>query len=181
MSKSRLEDLYKEEISQQLFKELGLKNVMQTPAISKVVLNVGIKTSNSDSKAVQAVIDVMTRVAGQQPVKTLAKKSIAGFKLREGMPIGAKVTLRGRGMYEFLDKLINVALPKVRDFQGVSRKFDRRGNYNLGVKEWMIFPEVSHEMADKVGGLNVTIQTTATTDEQAYELLKKFGMPFRKA
>lgn len=161
-------------------KDLGLKNIMEVPRISKIVLNVGAKAAVSDSKIIQSIIDVMGRVAGQMPVRTIAKNSIAGFKLREGMPIGAKVTLRGRLMYEFLDKLINLALPKVRDFQGVPSKFDGRGNYNLGIKEWIIFPEVDYETGSKLGGLNVTITTTAAQDAHGVALLKKFGMPFVK-
>ncbi len=153
---------------------------MMTPKVSKIVLNVGVKGAVSDSKALQSIVLLLTRVAGQAPLRTSAKKSIAGFKLREGMPIGAKVTLRGRKMYEFLDKFINVSLPKVRDFQGVPSKLDGRGNYNLGLKEWTIFPEVEYEMDDKQHGLNITIQTTAENDAHGYELLKSFGMPFRK-
>ena len=137
MEKARLGELYNTTIKPQLQKQLGIKNVMEVPKITKVVLNVGVKDAISDSKAIQGVLDILTKVSGQVPVKTLAKKSIAGFKLREGMPIGAKVTLRGQRMYEFLDRLINLALPKVRDFQGVPVKFDGRGNYNLGVKEWI--------------------------------------------
>jgi len=163
-----------------LFKNLGLENVMETPKVAKIVLNSGVKGAVSDSKALQNVMNLMTRVAGQAPVRTLSRKSIAGFKLREGMPIGVQVTLRGRLMYEFLDKLINISLPKVRDFQGVPTKLDGRGNYNLGLKEWSIFPEVEYEMDDKQHGLNITIQTTAKNDAHGYELLKSFGMPFRK-
>ncbi len=181
MAKARLQEQYKKEINPALFKSLGLKNVMEVPKINMIVLNTGVKGAVSDSKALQHVFNLMTQVAGQAPVRTFAKKSIATFKLREDMPIGVKVTLRGQRMYEFLDKLINIALPKVRDFQGVSVKFDGRGNYNLGLKDWVLFPELDYEVADKNHGLNITIQTTATNDAHAFELLKSFGMPFRKA
>jgi len=151
------------------------------PTVSKVVINVGVKDAISDSKVLKTVMEGIATISGQIPVRTLAKKSIAGFKLREGMPIGAKVTLRGRRMWEFLDRLINLALPKVRDFQGVPRRADRRGNYNLGIKEWIIFPEVQYEVGDKIYGMNITIQTTAGEDEHALLLLEKLGMPFKKA
>ena len=180
MAKARLKEIYNNDIAPQLYKTLNLKNVMEVPKISKIVLNVGVKAAVSDSKAIQGVMNLMTRVAGQTPVRTLARKSIAGFKLREGMPIGVQVTLRGNRMYDFLDKLINISLPKMRDFQGVPTKFDGRGNYNLGLKEWIIFPEIEYEMDDKQHGLNITIQTTAANDAHGYELLKSFGMPFRK-
>lgn len=180
MANARLKEKYSKEIAPQLFKDLNLDNVMQTPKIAKIVINVGIKGAVSDSKAEQRVKDLVTRIAGQAPVRTLARKSIAGFKLREGMPIGMCVTLRGNNMYNFLDKLINISLPKMRDFQGVSTKFDGRGNYNLGLKEWTIFPEIEYEMDDKQHGLNITIQTTAGNDAHGFELLKSFGMPFRK-
>ena len=180
MEKARLEELYNITIKPQLQKQLGMKNVMEVPKITKVVLNVGVKDAISDSKAIQGVLDILTKISGQVPVKTLAKKSIAGFKLREGMPIGAKVTLRGQRMYEFLDRFINLALPKVRDFQGVPLKFDGRGNYNLGVKEWIIFPEVDYDIGSKIHGLNITIHTTASTDERGLALLENFGMPFRR-
>lgn len=178
MKQARLEKIYQDEISSQLKKELKLKNVMEVPRLVKIVVNVGVKEAVSDSKAVQAVADVIARIAGQAPVRTYAKKSIATFKIREGMPLGVKVTLRHQRMYDFLDKLVNIALPKVRDFQGVKTRGDGRGNYNLGVKEWVIFPEVSYEMSEKVYGLNITIHTSARNDEHAIQLLKKFGMPF---
>lgn len=181
MKKTRLEKKYQEEIRAQLQKELGLKNVMESPQLVKIVLNVGVKEAVADSKAVQGVMDVITRIAGQAPVRTLAKKSIAGFKIREGMPLGVKVTLRRHRMYDFLDKLVNISLPKVRDFQGVKARCDGRGNYNLGVKEWMIFPEVTYEMNEKIYGLNITIHTTARNDVHAIELLRHFGMPFVRA
>ena len=178
IEKARLEELYIKKIRPALKDKLGLKNIMEVPKLSKIVLNVGVKGSVADSKIVQFVSDMLAKIAGQTPVKTLARKSIAGFKLRKGYPIGTKVTLRGKKMYELLDRLINLALPKVRDFRGVSPKFDRRGNYNLGIKEWSIFPEVDFG-TENVYGLNITIDTTADKDEHAYELLKEFGMPFR--
>ena len=177
--KARLQELYATTLRPQLQKTLGLANIMQVPKIEKIALNVGVKEAVADSRILNTVTQVLDAIAGQKSVKTLARKSIAGFKIREGMPIGVRVTLRGKKAYEFLDKLINLALPKVRDFQGVSLVFDGRGNYNLGVKEWNIFPEADTN-AEKVFGLNITIQTTAKTDAQAYELLKSFGMPFRK-
>ncbi|KKP35754.1 MAG: 50S ribosomal protein L5 [candidate division TM6 bacterium GW2011_GWF2_32_72] len=179
MKKTRLEELYNSQIRPNLKKELGL-NFMEVPKISKIVLNVGCKSAISDSKVLNDIVDVLGKIAGQAPVKTIAKKSIAGFKLREGMSIGAMVTLRKSKMYEFLDRLINLALPAERDFQGVKRSFDRAGNLNLGIREWIIFPEVDFGVGEKVFGLNITINTTAKTDEAAYELLKGFGMPFRK-
>jgi large subunit ribosomal protein L5 len=180
-TKARLQQVYEKEIRSSLFASLGLKNIMQVPRLSKIVLNVGVKAAVTDSKALQGILATMGRVAGQAPVRTLAKKSIAGFKLREGLAIGVMVTLRGRRMYEFLDQLISISLPKVRDFQGVSRKLDGRGSYNLGIKEWTIFPQVEYEAADKQHGLNITIVTTAENDVHGFELLKSFGMPFRKA
>lgn len=154
---------------------------MEVPKVSKIVLNVGVKDAIADSKVLQSVMDVLAKISGQAPVKTIAKKSIASFKLRAGMPIGVKVTLRKKNMYTFLDKLINLALPKTRDFQGVPSSFDGRGNYNLGLKEVSIFPEVPYDINQKMYGMNVTICTTAKKDEHGVELLKEFGMPFRKA
>ena len=180
MSKARLEEFYKEKIVPELKKKFKYKNVMEVPKISKIVLNVGVKDAVSDTKSLNAVTSVVQQIVGQRPVRTIAKKSIAGFKLREGMPIGVKVTLRRNMMYEFLDRLINLALPKVRDFRGVPTKFDRRGNYNLGIKEWTIFPEVDYDTAGKVHGMNITIHTSAKEDKEGFELLKAFGMPFKK-
>jgi large subunit ribosomal protein L5 len=180
-SKARLEQQYLDVIRPALKEKLVLKNDLQVPKLAKIVLNVGVKDAISDSKILPKVIQVLTVIAGQRAVRTLARKSIAGFKLREGMPIGAKVTLRKAAMYEFLDRLISLALPKVRDFQGVPLKLDGQGNYNLGIKEWTIFPEVEYELTDRMHGLNITIHTTAMSDEHARELLKDFGMPFRKA
>ena len=178
--KSRLEELYKTKVREELFKELGFKNIMEVPVISKIVLNVGVKEAISDSKAVASVKEIIDQIAGQSSTKTLAKKSIAGFKLREGMPIGVMVTLRQSRMYHFLDKLINVVLPAVRDFQGVRPTFDGHGNYNLGIKDWMVFPEVDYDKVDRARGMNITIATTAKNDEHAQALLKKFNMPFQK-
>lgn len=180
MSKARLEEQYTNDFRSQLKKDLDLNNIMLVPKLEKIVLNVGVKDAVSDSKSLQKVEEVLQLISGQKPVRTKAKKSIAGFKLREGMPIGVKVTLRRKTMYEFLDRLINIALPKVRDFRGVPTKFDHRGNYNLGIKEWAIFPEVDYETAGKMRGLNITIATTAEKDQHARALLEKFGMPFRK-
>ena len=179
MSKSRLEEQYTKDIRPLLQKDLNLGNIMDVPKLSKIVLNVGVKDAVSDAKSLKIVEEILAKISGQKPVRTYAKKSIAGFKLREGMPIGVKVTLRRKNMYEFLDRLVNLALPKVRDFQGVTTKFDRRGNYNLGVREWVIFPEVTYEVSDKVHGLNISICTTTDNDEYARTLLKSFGMPFR--
>lgn len=180
MNKSRLEDLYKTKMRQELLEELKMSNLMEVPAISKIVINMGLKEGVVDSKIVSQAKGVVDKIAGQLSVKTRAKKSIAGFKLREGMLIGVKVTLRRRMMYHFLDKLINVVLPSVRDFQGVSLKFDGTGNYNIGISDWMYFPEVDYDKVDKSRGLNITIHTTAKRDEYAFALLKKFNMPFQK-
>lgn len=180
MKKARLKELYETTIRQSLKQELGIKNVMQIPRLQKVVLNVGVKEAISDSKVLQKVEDVVKAISGQSPVRTKAKKSIAGFKLREGMPIGVMVTLRGNEMYNFLDKLFNLALPKTRDFQGITTKFDGRGNYNLGIKEWVIFPEIEYGV-DMTHGLNISIHTSTDNDEYGRTLLRHFGAPFRKA
>ena len=179
MKKSRFAELYQEKIQAQLQKELGLKNIMQVPRIEKIVLNVGVKEAVGDVRVLQTVSNTLMHIAGQAPVRTVARKSIAGFKIREGMPIGVMVTLRRHRMYDFLDKLINLALPKVRDFHGVSSVADGRGNYNLGIKEWSVFPEAQSGV-DKAYGMNVTIHTSAVNDQHAIELLKHFGMPFKK-
>jgi large subunit ribosomal protein L5 len=178
MKKARLEELYSGKIRSALQKELNLKNVMETPKLNKIVLNVGVKDAVSDSKILQTIENVITHIAGQKPVRTRARKSIAGFKLREDMQIGVKVTLRRKNMYEFLDRLINTALPKVRDFRGIPSKLDGQGSYNLGIKDWAIFPEVDYSMSEKAYGLNITIHTSAKTDEHGLALLKSFGMPF---
>ncbi len=181
MAKTRLKKLYEEKIVPQLREQFDLKNVMEVPRLNKIVINVGVKDAVSDTKSLQSIDKVIGLIAGQKPVRTLAKKSIAGFKLREGMPIGIKVTLRDHNMYEFLDRLINLALPSMRDFQGVSTKLDRRGNYNLGIKEWNIFPEVHYDLTDKIQGMNITFHTSTDSDEQGFALLKAFSMPFKKA
>lgn len=178
--KSRLEEMYVTKIRPELMSELGFQNVMQLPKVSKVVLNIGAKDAVSDSKVVAGIREILTSISGQSAVQTKAKQSIAGFKLRQGMPIGSMVTLRSDRMYHFLDKLINVVLPAVRDFQGVSTKLDGRGNYNLGIKDWMVFPEVDYDKVDTSRGMNITIHTTASSDKEALALLKKFGMPFKK-
>ncbi|MFC1894940.1 50S ribosomal protein L5 [Candidatus Dependentiae bacterium] len=178
--KSRLEKLYREEIRKDLQGQFGLKNLMRVPKVSKIVLNIGVKDAVADSKVLNLIKGIIEDIANQACVKTYAKKSVAGFKLREGMPIGIMVTLRKRRMYDFLDKLINVALPRVRDFRGVKNKLDGNGNYNLGIRDWMIFPEVNYDKVDKVRGLNITIQTTAESDEEAIALLNGFNMPFIK-
>lgn len=177
---ARLYLLYKETIKKSLMKELDLQNIMQVPALQKIVINIGVKESVADGKVLDNVAKVIGQIAGQKPIKTKARKSIAGFKLREGMPIGVSVTLRGRRMYEFLDRLISLALPRVRDFQGVTTKCDGRGNYNLGLKDWMVFPEVEYDKVDKARGLNITCVTSAQEDAHAYALLKAFNMPFRR-
>jgi len=163
----------------QLLKSLNLANIYQVPRIEKVVINVGVKEAVADSRALNLVLQTIDNIAGQKSVKTVAKKSIAGFKIREDMPIGVMVTLRKGRMYSFLDKLINLALPRVRDFQGVSLKFDGHGNYNLGIKEWIIFPEADQNI-EKIHGMNITIQTSTQNDTHAFELLKGLGMPFKQ-
>jgi large subunit ribosomal protein L5 len=176
--KARLEVLYKEKIAPALLKELELGNPMQVPKISKMVLNIGVKEAVSDTKVLQNVQKILTIIAGQHAVITLAKKSIAGFKIRQGMSLGVKVTLRGRNMYEFLDRLVNLSLPMVRDFRGIPARFDKDGNYNLGVKEWVVFPEVDYDMSNKIFGLNISIQTSTDNKVHTKALLKSFGMPF---
>ncbi len=178
--KSRLEEMYVTKVRPELMKELELKNVMQIPKVLKIVLNIGAKDAVSDSKVVAGIREILTNISGQSAVQTKAKLSIAGFKLRQGMAIGSMVTLRSAKMYHFLDKLINVVLPAVRDFQGVSPKLDGHGNYNLGLKDWMVFPEVDYDKVDTSRGMNITIHTTASSDKEALALLKKFGMPFKK-
>lgn len=179
-NKARLDERYTTTLRPALQQALGLSNVMQVPRIEKIVLNVGVKEAVADSRILNTVMQTLDTIAGQKSVRTLARKSIAGFKIREGMPIGARVTLRKKKMYEFLDKFINLALPKVRDFQGIPTKLDGRGNYNLGIKEWSIFPEVDQNV-EKVFGMNITIHTSAEQDAHALELLKNFGMPFRRS
>ncbi|MBA1434187.1 50S ribosomal protein L5 [Bombilactobacillus bombi] len=172
---------YIDEIVPSLVKKFNYSSVMQVPHIEKVVLNMGVGDAVSNSKNLDNAVEELTLISGQKPLITKAKKSIAGFRLREGMAIGAKVTLRGERMYDFLDKLINVSLPRVRDFHGVSnRAFDGRGNYTLGIKEQLIFPEIDYDKVSKVRGLDVVIVTTAETDEESKELLTQIGMPFAK-
>jgi len=174
-----MKDKYSDEVAKGLMEKFGYKNIMEIPKIEKVILNMGVGEAVSNPKVLDVAINDMMIIAGQKPVVTRAKKSIAAFKIREGMPIGAKVTLRGQRMYEFLDKLLNIALPRVRDFRGVSpRSFDGRGNYTMGIKEQLIFPEIEYDKVDKVRGMDIIIVTTAKTDEEARELLKLMGMPF---
>ena len=178
--KARLQEQYEAQHKAALQKELGLDNVMCVPKITKIVLNMGVKDAVGDSKVLTLIQDVLGRIAGRKVVRTKARNSIAGFKLREGAPIGAMVTLRGKAMYCFLDKLINLALPGVRDFQGLKTKCDGNGNYNLGIKDWMIFSEVDYDTVSSNRGLNITIQTSTTNDDHACALLKRFGMPFKR-
>ncbi|MGM0838820.1 MAG: 50S ribosomal protein L5 [Bacillota bacterium] len=178
---NRLKEKYQSEIIPALMGKFNYKSVMQAPKLEKIVINMGVGDAVANSKALDAAVEELTSITGQKPVVTRAKKSIAGFRLREGMPIGAKVTLRGERMYEFLDKLVSVSLPRVRDFRGISKKsFDGRGNYTLGVKEQLIFPEIDYDKVNKVRGMDIVIVTTANTDEEARELLSSFGMPFQK-
>lgn len=178
---NRLQEQYKNEIAPALLKELGLKNVMQIPKITKVVVNIGVGEALDNPKALDAAANDLTIITGQKPVVIAAKKAISNFKLREGRQIGVKVTLRGEKMWAFLDRLINVALPRVRDFRGISAdSFDGRGNYTLGLTEQLIFPEIQYDKIDKVRGMEISIVTTAETDDHARQLLSKFGMPFRK-
>ena len=175
----RMLEKYKNEISPALLREFGYKNVMQLPRIQKVVVNIGVGDAKLDIKFMDAAIAELRAITGQQPLLKRAKKSIAGFKVRQGMPVACSVTLRGNKMWEFLDRLISLALPGIKDFQGVSRKgFDGRGNYNLGLREQLIFPEISYDKVIRSRGMNITIVTTAPTDEEAYALLKGMGMPF---
>jgi len=177
---ARLFEQYKSEIVPKLMERFQYKNVMQVPRIERVVINIGVGEAIQNPKALDGAVNDLTLISGQKPVVTRAKKSIAGFKLREGMAIGCKVTLRGERMYNFLDKLINLSLPRVRDFRGVSpQAFDGRGNYSLGIKEQTIFPEIEYDKIDKIRGMEVVVVTTAKTDEEARELLKHMGMPFR--
>ena len=179
---NRVKEKYQKEVVPSLMKELGLKNVMAVPRLEKVVVNMGVGEATQNAKVLDPAVAELQQVTGQKPVVTKAKKSIAAFKVREGMPIGAMVTLRGDRMYEFLDRLMNVALPRVRDFRGVSTKsFDGRGNYTLGLHDQLIFPEIDYAKIEKLKGMNVTIVTTASSDDQARSLLKALGMPFRTA
>lgn len=176
---ARLKEKYLSEVTKGMMDKFAYKNVMEIPKVEKIIINMGVGEAVANPKVLDAAISDLTMISGQKPVVTRAKKSIAAFKLRQGMPIGTKVTLRGERMYHFLDKLVNVALPRVRDFRGVSPKaFDGRGNYALGMKEQLIFPEISYDKIDKIRGMDIVIVTTAKTDEEARELLKLLGMPF---
>ena len=178
---NRAREFYEKEIVPAMMEKFSYKNKMAVPRIEKVVVNVGLGEAKENAKAIESATNDIAVITGQRPITTKAKKSVANFKLRAGMPIGVKVTLRGEKMYSFVDRVIGVALPRVRDFQGVSGEaFDGRGNYTLGIREQIIFPEISYENIDKIRGMNVIIVTTAKSDEEAYELLKLFGMPFRR-
>lgn len=177
-----LKERYRQEIVPQMIKKYNYKNVMQVPALEKVVVNMGVGEAIQNPKALEAAVNDLATITGQRPVVTKARKSIAAFKLREGMKIGCKVTLRGNRMYDFVDKLVNVVLPRVRDFRGVSpRSFDGRGNYTLGLKEQVIFPEIDYDKIDKTRGMDIVLVTTAKTDEEARDLLRLAGMPFRES
>ena len=179
MASPRLKEIYSQDIVPALKEKFQYTSIMQVPKITKVVVNKGIGAAVADKKLVDVGVEELTTITGQKAVPTIAKNSIANFKLRDGMPIGAKVTLRGDKMYEFIDRLLNVALPRVRDFRGVKDKgFDGRGNYTLGIKEQIIFPEISIDKVNKITGMDITFVTTASTDEESYELLKAMGMPF---
>ena len=178
---NRLQERYENEVVKSLMEKFNYSSKMQAPKIEKIVLNIGVGDAVSNSKLLDDAVNELTLITGQKPVVTRAKKSIAGFKLREGQAIGCKVTLRGERMYEFLDKLVNVSLPRVRDFKGVSKNsFDGRGNYTMGIKEQLIFPEIEYDKIDKIKGMDITFTTTAKTDEEAYALLEMLGMPFEK-
>ena len=178
---SRLKEQYQNEIIDAMIKKFGYKNIMEVPKLDKVVINMGVGEAKDNAKVLESAIADMEKIAGQKAVVTRAKNSVANFKIREGMPIGCKVTLRGERMYEFVDRLVNLALPRVRDFRGVNpNAFDGRGNYALGIKEQLIFPEIEYDKVDKVRGMDVIFVTTAKTDEEARELLTQFNMPFTK-
>ncbi len=178
---SRLKEQYQNEIIDAMVKKFGYKNIMEVPKLDKVVINMGVGEARDNAKVLESAISDMEKIAGQKAVVTRAKNSVANFKIREGMPIGCKVTLRGERMYEFVDRLVNLALPRVRDFRGVNpNAFDGRGNYALGIKEQLIFPEIEYDKIDKVRGMDVIFVTTAKTDEEARELLRLFNMPFAK-
>jgi len=178
---ARLKEFYKENVAGTLKEKMGYKNVMEIPRLEKIIINMGIGEAALNPKALDGAVQDLQAISGQKPIITKAKKSIASFKLREGMSIGCKVTLRGNMMYEFLDRLVNATLPRVRDFRGVSAKaFDGRGNYTLGLKEQIIFPEIDYDKVDKIRGMNIVFVTSAKTDEEARELLKLMGMPFKE-
>jgi large subunit ribosomal protein L5 len=178
---ARLKEKYREEIQPKLMKENNYSSVMQVPKVSKVTVNIGVGEATQTPKLLDAAVSDLTAITGRKPAVTKARKAISNFKLRQGVPIGCSVTLRREVMYEFLDRLINIAIPRIRDFRGVSSKaFDGRGNYNLGLKEQLIFPEIDYDKVEKIRGMNITIATTAKTDEEARQLLTELGMPFRK-
>jgi len=178
--KPRLKEHYETELKASLIKEFGYKNAMETPRLEKIVVNMGVGEAVADSKKIKSAVSEMAQITGQQPVVTKAKKSVATFKLREGMPIGCKVTLRQERMYEFLDRLVTIALPRVRDFRGLSGKsFDGRGNYAMGLKEQIVFPEIDYDAVDEIRGMDIVICTSAKTDQEARALLKGFDLPFR--
>ena len=176
---SRLKEFYDKEVVEGMTKKFNYKNVMAVPKLSKIVINMGVGEAKDNAKVLDGAVKDLTIISGQKPIITKAKKSVAAFKLREGMPIGCKVTLRGERMYEFADRLINIALPRVRDFRGVkANSFDGRGNYTMGIKEQLIFPEIEYDKVDKIRGMDIIFVTTAETDEEVRELLRLFGMPF---
>ncbi|MDO8753149.1 MAG: 50S ribosomal protein L5 [Anaerolineales bacterium] len=178
---ARLYEFYKDKVAKDLMKQFGYKSIMEVPRIEKITLNMGVGEAVADKKVMEFAVGDMQKIAGQKPVVTLSKKSIAGFKIRDGYPVGCKVTLRKQRMYEFLDRLISVAIPRIRDFRGISGKsFDGRGNYNMGVKEQIIFPEIEYEKIDALRGMNITITTSAKTDEEAKALLLAFKLPLKK-
>ena len=178
---ARLRETYKTSVSPALTEKFNYKNVMEVPKLEKVTINMGLGEAKDNAKLMEGAVEELAIITGQRPVVTKAKKSIANFKVRQGMPVGAKVTLRGDNMYEFIDKFFNIALPRVRDFKGVSRNsFDGRGNYSLGIKEQLIFPEINYDQVDKIKGMNIVFTTTAKSDEEAMELLALLGMPFEK-
>lgn len=178
---ARLQDLYRSELHDQIGKKLGLKNPMQVPRITKITLNMGVGEAVADRKVLDHAMSDMEKIAGQKPVKTLARKSVAGFKIRDGYPIGCKVTLRRERMYEFLDRLVNIAIPRTRDFRGLNpRSFDGQGNYSLGVQEQIIFPEINYDQIDTIRGMDITISTTARNADEGRALLEAFSFPFKK-
>lgn len=178
---AKLHDYYKNEVVSKLQSQFGFKSVMQVPRIEKITLNMGVGEAISDKKILENAVADLTAISGQKPLVTKARKSVAGFKIRQGYPIGAKVTLRGERMYDFLDKLVNIAIPRIRDFRGLSTKsFDKRGNYSMGIKEQIIFPEIDYDKIDRLRGLDITITTTAKNDKEGLALLEAFNFPFRK-
>ncbi|MEY3095421.1 MAG: 50S ribosomal protein L5 [Burkholderiaceae bacterium] len=177
---SRMQEIYRDKVAPELMTKFGYKSAMEVPRLSKITLNMGVGEAIADKKVIENAVSDLTKIAGQKPVITKARKAIAGFKIREGYPIGCMVTLRGNRMYEFLDRFVTIALPRVRDFRGISGKsFDGRGNYNIGVKEQIIFPEIEYDKVDAVRGLNISVTTTAKTDEEAKALLSAFRFPFK--